>query len=234
MIGVGSYADKAVNAVARNQSALSRARELLAQHDNDRPAGDDAEVVFVWNRTRADLVLRVAAAEEALEFAENAADRARVEAAERLADAEHAAEEKRAQADVKLYRDIDGLVTKLVEKLREADASNARTAAVNERRGSRRFILDAETQVRQRPARVEPAIVEEREVWRSPSGETPTFYSTNEAGELIPAGMNSGAFRLVREKVVLREEQTIPARTPERLAEAVRLVDLHGEILWPR
>lgn len=234
MIGVSSYADKAIAAVARNQAAVTRARALLVQHDNVRPAGDDADAIFNWNRLRTDLVMRVGASEEALAFAEGAAEKALADAAERDADAAHRQEQKQAAADTKLVREADALALKLAAKLAEIKASGERTAAVNARRGSRPFILDAETQVRQRPARVEPAIVEERQVWRSPNGEAPTFFSTTDTGDLVPTGSNAGAYRLVTENVTVRPEQSIPAHMPARLTETVSLVTLQGDRLWPR
>jgi len=158
-------------------------------------------------------------------------EQARADAATRAADAEHAAEEKRATADAKIVREVDALAVKLADKLAELEASRVRTAAENAKRGSRPFILDAEERVRRQPARTIPAIFETRELWVDAEGRQPGEFRADGTGKLAPA--DHGAYERKRVPVQVQAEQFTPAKMPTRLAEAVKLVNLAGDQIWP-
>ena len=232
MIGkFSSLAEKAIDAVARNQAALGRSIRRLADHDAARPAGDDADALFAWKRERRDLEDRIEADREALAFAEERAEEARAEAAERALTAKHAAEEKRAGADAKLIREADVLAAKLAEKLAEVEASRARTAAVNANRGTRRFIVDAEARMRQRMGQPTPAITETREVWVDEAGDVVAEYTTDREGRQIK---NPRAIRREPRTFTIRSEMPAMAIPFKRLAGEIRLIDIEGRQIWPR
>lgn len=223
-----SYTDKASAAVDRNRAALTRSTTRLTEHDAARPAGDDADELFAWRRERRDLEDRVESDKEALAFAEAAATKAQDEAAEREADAAHKAEERRAEADRKLITEIDALARKLAAKRDELTASIERTAIANAARGSRPYILDAETRVRQKPGKVIPAEYRDEVVWSDGSGRRPAVFRQGPEGEMIPT---EHGFVKKTVRVQTRAERIIPVQMPARLADAIKLVDLEGRPL---
>lgn len=229
MIGVKSYADKALDAVARGEASLTRAQRVLADHDTAKPVGDDAEALYVWRRDRRDLEDRVGAAEEALTFARQAAERAKADAAEKAAAAETAAEEKAAKAAIPLVQKVDTLARQLAAARDDLAASVARTAAYNKARGNRPAIVDAEARVRTVPSHTIPAVYEERVIWRDAAGDTPGAWVPNEKGEMIPAGHRVYTKRL--EQIEMQAAQFVPARMPARFSKSLVLFDLAGKSL---
>lgn len=225
MIGVASYAAKATAAVERNRAAVARSERRHSEHEAARPAGDDAEALYAWKREGRDLADRVESDREALAFAESRAEQARLQEAERDADARHAAEEKTAAADTKLVRELD-VALQRVAKLRDSlSASVARTQACNAERGSRRYIVDAEERVRRIPGRTIPAQYRDEVQWRDGAGRRPFEWRKGEDGELEP--IEAGFTREVV-KVCQSEEREILSTLPPRYAEALVVVDLAG------
>lgn len=227
MIGVKSYAEKALDAVERNRAAVARSERRIAEHDASRPEGDDADALFNWKREQRDLVDRLEADREALVWSEAKAAEAAVEAAERKADAEYAAEEKAVRADEKLVRQIDDLARKLADARDALAASVARTDAVNTKRGDRPFIVDAETRVRSIPGKVTPAIKETRKVWVGTDGKPCSEYTVDAEGRQVK---REGIHEEMRE-FVIRGELPAVATMPTRFADALVLVDIAGRSL---
>ena len=92
-------------------------------------------------------------------------------------------------------------------------------------------VIDGETLARGTPGRTEPAQFEMREEWVGPNGERPGLYRRNAAGEDIPS--DHGNYTKQRVKVQTRAEQFIAPKMPDRLADAIKLVDLTGAPIWP-
>lgn len=156
--------------------------------------------------------------------AANSAERleaARAEAAEKDADAKHAAEEKQTKADTALVAKAAKAGEALIAALEALESSNARTAAYNAQRGSRPFILDAETRVRQIPAKTRPAVYDERVVWEKGDGSRPFRYRQDSSGEMVPA--EAGFTRKVVNECV-RPERQIPATMPDRYSELLPIL----------
>lgn len=231
MIGVKSYAEKAVDAVERVKAALARSNRRLVEHEARRPAGDDADASYSWKRERRDLEDRVASDKDALDFAEARAEQALVEARDREAIAANIAEERRAAADGKLIREAEALVEKLAAKLADIEASRERTDQINANRGDLPFVEDAETRIRRRPGQLVPAITEKQKVWMDADG--------SRFGDRLRWDVPLGKYvecpdrKLVEIDVVIRPELQLPPIMPDRLADAIRLVNLAGEQVWP-
>lgn len=228
MIGVASYAEKAIAAVERNRAALTRDERRLAEHDAARPEGDDADTSFVWKRERRDLEDRVEADREALAFAEKRAAEARADEERKAADAEAAAEEKAAAADVKLVDDIDALVRKLAAARAKLSASNDRTAAYNARRGNRPFVAPGEDRARRIPGRTIPASYRDEVQWRDGAGRSPYQWRKGADGELEP--IEAGFERQVVQ-VCQSEAREVPPTMPESYMTALILVDRAGKAI---
>lgn len=225
MIGVASYAAKATAAVERNRAAVARSERRQSDHEAARPAGDDAEALYAWKREGRELADRVESDREALAFAESRAEEARLEEANRAADARHASEEKAAAADTKLVRELDAAIQR-VAKLRDAlSASVARTEAFNAARGTRPHIVDAEERVRRIPGRTIPAQYRDEVQWRDGAGRTPFQWRKGKNGELEP--IEAGYTREVV-KVCQSQEHEILSSLPPRYADALVIVDLAG------
>jgi hypothetical protein len=218
MIGRAPYAEKKIAAVDRNRAAVSRSEQRLTSHEAVRPGGDDADALFAWRREHRDLKDRVDSDREALAFAEKRAEEARAAEEKKAGDAENATEAKRAAADTKLVRDLDASIRQTA-KLRDAlAASKARTDAVNERRGTRPFIEDAEKRVRLQPAVEHITHPRMEAVW------------VDANGALCGEGA-AGARRVERQTGVFSVQSGRDAFMPTRYADALRLFDLQGRPL---
>jgi hypothetical protein len=161
----------------------------------------------------------------------NSAERlaaAKAEAAEKAGDDEHKADTRQSEKDVKIVRELDALVRQVAAKRDELAASIARTAAANDRRGARPFVLDAERRVRERLGRTIAAEFVERDVWRDGAGREPMQFRQDATGNLVPI---EAGFTKVREHVQVRPERHEPASMPTRYVDALRLVDLEGRPL---
>ncbi len=225
-----SLATKALDALPRARANAETLRQRLQAHDDSKPSGADAEVSYLWNRDRTEMVLRLEAADEAVKFHEEKATAAEKELALRAAAAETRAVEKAAIADEKLIRDAEALSIKLAAKLAEIEVSRRRTSDYNARRGDRSRVSDAEERVRQTPAKQVPAEYRDEDVWIDGAGNQPTHYRVVK-GDLVPA--DHGDYRKVTRKAETMCAHWLPAQMPTRLADAIKLVDLQGKTLWP-
>jgi hypothetical protein len=97
-------------------------------------------------------------------------------------------------------------------------------------RGALTFAPDAEVLIRTIPARALPAEYRDEVVWEDGGGRRPLTFRRHESGELIP--IEQGFTRKVI-KVCQAEERILPARLPERLCDAITLVDVAGAQVWP-
>ena len=225
-----SLATKALDALPRARANAETLRQRLQAHDVSKPSGADAEVSYLWNRDRTEMVLRLEAADEAVKFHEEKATAAEKELAQRAAAAETRAVEKAAIADEKLIRDAEALSIKLVAKLVEIEASRRRTSEYNSRRGDRPYVSDAEERVRQTPAKQVSAEYRDEEVWIDGAGNQPTHYRVVK-GDLVPS--DHGNYRKITRKTETMCAHWLPAQMPTRLGDAIKLVDLQGKPLWP-
>lgn len=194
-------------------------RAVLAEIEkiHSRPASLDPTEIARKRDDLADAELRLSDLDEAMRNAEAArADTAR-KAEEEAADAAHAAEARQATTEAKkLPAAALTAIEQAIAAIEALAASNERTAAYNEQRGSRPFVVDAETRVRQRPGRTIEARYEDREFWRDGAGREPLQFRKNERGELVPI---EAGYTKVRERVCIQPEREIPATMPSRLAE---------------
>jgi len=228
MIGVRPFAARTSEALARAEASLERAQRMLTDHDARKPAGDDAEALFLWRRERRDIEDRVGASEEALAFSRQAAERTAAEAAEKAAAAAHAAEERAAKADIALVHKVDVLARKLAGARDELAASVARTEAFNNNLSSLQRVEDAERRVRAERPRTEPARFETRTVWRDAQGNTPGEWREHQ-GEMVPADHRTYEKR--EEQVQIQAERYVPGRMPTRYTDALVIVGLDGRPL---
>jgi len=228
MIGVKSYAEKAIDAVARNRAALQRAQRASSDHESAKPQSDDADALYAWRRDQRDLDDRITAAQEALAFAEKRAEEARAEAAERAADAAHAAGIKQRDALVPIVNEIPRLAAKLHAAILKVEEGRKATDKLNAARGSRPFIMDAEQLVRTIPAKHHPAQYRDEIRWEDGAGNRPHTYRNGKNGELEPT--EKGFVRKVV-KVEQSAERTEPARLPRRYINAFELVDAESRPL---
>ncbi len=225
-----SIATKTIDALPRARANAETARQRLQAHDASKPSGEDAEVSYLWGRDRTDMVLKLEAAQEAVKFHEKKAAAAEKELTDRTAEAEVRLIEKAAIADEKLIREADALQIKLAAKLAEIEASRRRTDDYNARRGDRPRISDAEERIRQTPAKQVPAEYRDEEVWLDGEGRQPSQY-TVVRGDLVPA--DHGNYRKVTRSIETLCAHWLPAQMPTRLADAIKLVDLQGNSIWP-
>ena len=96
-------------------------------------------------------------------------------------------------------------------------------------------LVDAETRLRGTSPHTEPARFEEREVWQNASGQSPGEWRQNPKdpfGPVIPYPF-AEQWTKRRVRVQVQAEQFVPAHMPERLADAIRLVDMAGNQVWP-
>lgn len=158
-------------------------------------------------------------------------DAARIEADKKDALAKNAAKDREAAAAMKRVRAIPDLMAKLTEELTWLRDHVADIDSYNrDERGDLPFIADAEKRVRQRPGKFFPAITENRRVWVDAEGK---HYADNlrwdqQMHKHVEAG------RTQRDVVdTIRAEQQLPPDMPTRLADAVVLVGLDGNQIWP-
>jgi hypothetical protein len=156
---------------------------------------------------------------------------ARAEADIKEADAEHRAEEKQAEVDKRLVLEAADLSGKLAALLSKIEASRQRTEAVNEARGDRPLIPDAEFRVRNRPGKFISKIVETNRVWVDAAGNVVKgeIYDLRTARWI----QNPAAVRQENREFIVRNELQLPPEMPERLADVIQLIDLQGQQIWP-
>ena len=176
-----------------------------------------------------------AAAADALAFAEDQQAKAAAEAEKAKAGAEVEAYRREAEREMpSRFNKIAKLQEALAAELASVDAHVSRANDMNQlaRRLGMPGVVDGETLFRGTPTRTEPAVFEEREVWRDASGRTPSQFRTNAKGDLVPS---EAGFEKRRERVQVRAEHLIPGGLPgDRLAESIRLVDVKtGRPQWP-
>lgn len=230
MIGVASYAAKATAAVERNRAAVARSERRQSDHEAVRPAGDDAEALYAWKREARDLADRVESDREALAFAESRAEQARLADVERAIDAELAAAAKVAIAHGRLTLEIAADAEKLAAKLARMEEMRAAVDQANQKRGARPHIVDGEFEVRQVAGAFYPAVTSEEKVWIDRNGKPTQDQILDDQMRWIsnPAAVEQGVVT-----VVLQAEQQLPPRMPERFVDAMQIVNLRGEQLWP-
>jgi len=209
---------------------LLRLRAQLDQLDANRPSSIDPTKHRQWETDCERLKTEIKAHEGALAIATAEVAKAEAAQCEADADAAHHALVRQARADEKLVAEINVLAAKFAEKLAALEASRKLIRLANETRGSRPFIADPETRVRQRMDRGRPAITEKRKVW------------VDAAGEITRESITDREGRWVRNPEAVRQEERsfeICAELPpspmpfERFADATRLIDIDGRQIWP-
>lgn len=230
MIGVKSYADKAIDAVGRNRAALERSIRRLADHDAVRPDGEDGEATFAWRRERRELEDRVEADQDALKFAERRAAEARVEAAVAAAKSKNLEMGRAARAAEKRVRGIFDLQVRLRDELAWlSDHVEEFTRYNADERGDLPCVADAERRVRERVRAGLPAIVQQTEAWVDRDGNhvSPQAYDAEGKAywrnDVQKVGVTS----------VLREAVAGAAEMPDRICDVTRLAALDGTTIWP-
>jgi hypothetical protein len=233
MIGFASLAEKTAAWLDKATRDQSRIEAQLAQHDAARPDRTDLDQLIDWKRARRALVEDLESAEEVLTHAKAAAERQAQAAAEAEADRRHAAAQKLARAGEKLTLDVVAAAEKLAEALAALEANRAQVDQANAVRGSRPHIVDGEFRIRSKPGREVPAIVDREFAWVDQDGKRAPLSQIATFGRPAPgAEWNGYTYREV--ETVLQPARTDPPTMPERLASAIRLVDLHGRSTWPR
>ncbi len=119
-----------------------------------------------------------------------------------------------------------GLIDAHVERGKRLDARRAKFGLAR--------IPNGEERARSTPGRVEPAVYEDRVVWRKHDGGSEvTVFKRSKSGELVPA--EGGAVRSV-ERVCVRQERHIAPQSPKPLVEAVVIPGLTAgaDPLWPK
>lgn len=200
---------------------LPAAEERLAEIEASPPKTADPAEHLSWVEKRDAARREVEALRSALAIA--TAEAAKAEAAQAEADDEkrHAAEEKQAKGDTALVAKATAAGETLIAAIEELEASNARTAEYNSQRGSRPFVTDAETRVRQIPSRTVPAVFEEREQWLDSHGNQPFKFRQNAEGEMEPM---EPIYTKQVVRVCVRPERIEPAKMPDRYAELLPLL----------
>lgn len=218
--------------VKTGQNALAAAERKLEAHLANAPKSTDAGEHRAWLATRRQLEDDVAAERGALTIAEEKAAEMRAAAAKEEADAEERRIRKLNDDLAKLTVEVGGEAQRLAAKLARHTAMLAEVEAWNASRGARPFIVDGETRVREVPAQDFPAVWQEVEVWKNQHGHTPSQFREVD-GELVPDDHN-GPYEKVRERVLSSNARHVPASTPGgRFREAIRLIGLKGEALFP-
>jgi hypothetical protein len=152
------------------------------------------------------------------------AERERVYAEGKSAAAEH----------VKLIHAIIRVETDLADKLARSNELARTIANANGRRGDRPFIRDGEWTLRRRPGKPTPAVTTSQYVWVDARG--------NEVPDQICVGEGYNAKWIsnpaAKEKAwiekMIHPEHMNPDEPREPLTDAIRLVGMKGEQLWPR
>ena len=214
---------------AKLANDLPAAEAELARIEASPPQSIDPAEHRAWAEKRDAAIRDIEAIRHALAIATAEAAKAEAAQAEQEAGAEHAAAERQAKADEKLVREIIALSEKLAAKRDELTASIARTEEANAKRGTRPFIVDAETRVRQQQRPGRPAITETRQAWVDSDGKR---FADNKRWDEASMKYVVCPERELREVVdVIREEQPSWHEMPTRLADAIKLVDLAGKPL---
>lgn len=139
---------------------------------------------------------------------------------------------KTAEVDKKRFRAIFTSIEKLQAELTWAADHVAEYERYNrnERPADLPLVLDAEALLRYRAGTKIPEKFEEIDVWRDAQGREPTqFRMVN--GERVPVGIE--AYTKSKERVCIQTARTVPGGMPERLADAIRLIDIEGKPIWP-
>jgi len=219
--------------------ALEICTRRLADFESERAAKaaqvdetTDFDEGFALREELAVIARKIESATVARDHAAGQVDRAKAEAAEAEADRRHATAQKIARAGEKLTLDVVAAAERLADALAALEANRAEVDAANEVRGSRAFVVDGEARLRQIPAREVPAVTRREMAWINAKGERPMNLIMRN-GELVPAGM-SGDYVFREVEVVESLARFEPARMPVRLSDAIELVGLRGERLWPR
>lgn len=166
---------------------------------------------------KAAIAVEIANRQRRLAYINEGIAKLETEAAEKAADKRAADEERQTAVDArKLPAVVESAGEAFVAAIEALVASNDRTAAYNAQRGTRPFIVDAETRARQIPGRTIEARYEDRECWRDGSGREASQLRRNAAGEMVPV---EAGFAKVRERVCVQPERVISATMPPRLAE---------------
>lgn len=225
--------EKATDAFAAAENRLvgfeAEATALRAKCD----ATGDFEAGLALREERAAVERKIDAARAALDHATQHLDKVRAVEAEAAVEREHAALEKEARAAAAKCLEVLDHLAKAIPALEFLEAHRARVEDFRAAHPTRPFIADGERRIREIGAHVIPAVTRTERMWCDDSGNRPTFLKQNAAGEMVPAD-HSGDWRLRDVKVVERAEQHVLARSPERLASAIKIVGKHGEQLWPR
>lgn len=216
--------------VSNGESALAEAKRKLEAHVANAPETADAAEHRRWLATKRELEDDVAAEEGALRIAEEKAAEAKRVAEKAEGDAEERRIQKLNDEIAKLTVEIASDSEKLKSKVQRHSDMLAEVAAWNDRRGERPYLVDGERRVRETPARDIPAVTRREKVWIDDQGNTPSRFVEHD-GKLRPADGRAYDHREV--EVVETPARHEPASMPARLAEAIRLVGLKGETLWP-
>lgn len=144
-------------------------------------------------------------------------------------------EKREARQAATFERDFAKAVAPLIAFLTARAGDAAEAAEANKRRAARGLppILTADERARSTPGRVEPAVYEDRTVWRKyPGGPEVSVLTRNKSGEMVPT--EAGALRSV-ERVCVRQERHIAPVRPKSLAETVVIPGFAagGQTLWP-
>lgn len=200
-----------------NLTRVEAIRNEIHVAQAERDASEDYDAADALDGQIPTLERRLKLADGVAKGSAGRLEAARVEAQNKAADAEHAAAEKHSKADEKLARAALTAIQRAEEAIQALVVSNEATAAANSARGDRPYIEDPETRVRRRPDRTEPAIFEDRSVWKDAAGSQPTIFVTDRVtGELRPQDLS---FTRRTERVCVQTERVIPPSMPARLAE---------------
>lgn len=217
-----------LNSIERDGRAKSRELEKLRANP---PSVFDIAAVVKHRRQCEDLEIEISAIEAAKLTA--AAKKAEAEAAIKVAeeDAEEREIKKLNLELAKLSVEISADNEKLAAKLHRHEEMRKRSNEWDRRRGTRAPIVDGEYRVRSRPGKVQTRIVDTNRVWVDAHGEVVKAEVWDDRnGRYI---RNPEAVKQIDKEFVVREEMQLPPEMPERLADAIKLVNLQGEVIWP-
>jgi hypothetical protein len=229
MIGVRSYLEAAIAATSKAQDKRETAERNLAAYNAARPDGSDADALYEWRRSQRDLLDRRDAALEALAFAERGAATARDRAEQEGREREHAAAAKLAPETSKLTLDILASVDRLAAKLEKLKRLQSEVARANSVRGDLPFIVDGERKLREQPGIGRPAITQTVKAYVDRQGRrVSNQYSDGEGRNRFRDDVT-----LVEvEDVIVPALPAVPTM-PTPLVEAIKLVDVAGNQVWP-
>lgn len=217
-------------------SRLEAARNALARHREKPCTSADPADHRRWNLTECTLKEDVAAEEGALRIAnEQKADaqRAADDAADRDKVENYLREKKGIRLEVLKVFDLSAEIAKRLPVIDAHVERGAEVAKIGARLGLPP-VIDAERELREIPGREVPASIRKEMAWVDENGERPSQLQADSSGRLVPCGSNNhGQYQYKQVEVVQRRAETVPPRMPERLAQAIRLVGLKGEPLFP-